>query len=102
MSHQMVVDVGAVLTYMSIDDEIASHVSAGRLFCLPSQVTGFDTVRTMYVSLEVFHDVVGPFADDYDGQRLVEFRQTLDAFLEGGIFSVAEDPHIKPSDAMFA
>jgi hypothetical protein len=85
---------------MSIDDEIASHVSAGRLFCLPSQITGVETVRTMYVSQDIFYAVAGPFTDDHEGERLAEFRQTLDAFLEGAEFSVAEDPYVKPSDAM--
>src|SRR5262245_27946994 len=87
---------------MSIDDEIASHMSAGRLFCLPSLIAGFETVRTMYVSQEIFYHVVGPFTDDHDGERLAELRQTLDAFLEGAEFSVAEDPYTKPSDAMLA
>jgi hypothetical protein len=56
----------------------------------------------MYVSDEIFADVAGPFADDRDGIRLAQFRQTLDAFLEGAEFSVAEDPYVKPSDAMIA
>ena len=64
-------------------------------------MTGGETVRTMYVSAEVFNAVKDPFGEDAD-ERLAEFRQTLDAFLEGNEISVAEDPYIKPSDAMLA
>jgi hypothetical protein len=56
----------------------------------------------MYVSDEICHGVAGPFADDRDGERLAEFRQTLDAFIEGAEFSVAEDPYSKPGEAMLA
>jgi hypothetical protein len=56
----------------------------------------------MYVSAEVLDAVAGPFAKTRDGKRLFEFRQTLDAFVEGGEFSIAEDPYVKPSDAMLA
>jgi hypothetical protein len=69
---------------------------------LGSLVTGDETARVIYVSTEILHDVSPPFADTRDGQRLVEFRQTLDAFVEGAEFSVADDPDTKPTDAMLA
>jgi hypothetical protein len=77
---------------MSIDLQIELQIKAGKLFRLPSLVCGYDTPRTMYVSLEILDDVKGPFAETRDGERLAEFRQTLDAFSENGEFSVAEDP----------
>jgi hypothetical protein len=46
--------------------------------------------------------VTGPFSEDRDGLRLVQFRQDLDAFLEGSEISIAENPDAKPSDAMMA
>ncbi len=90
------------MTYMSIEGAIEDQVEAGRLVCLWSEITGDETTRTMYVSREILEAVIGPFAENRDGERLSEFRQTLDSFLEGGEFSVAEDPHCKPSDAMIA
>jgi hypothetical protein len=56
----------------------------------------------MYVSAEILDGVTPPFAENLQGERDAEFRQTLDAFLEGGMFSVAENPYAKPSDAMLA
>jgi hypothetical protein len=46
--------------------------------------------------------VTPPFPEDLEGDRRVEFRQTLDSFLEGGEFSVAENPYAKPSNVMLA
>jgi hypothetical protein len=91
-----------LLTYMSIEDEIQALCPQGRLHRLPSLLCGPDTARTMYVSTEILDAVTPPFADSLQGERDAEFRQTLDAFLEGGMFSVAEDPYAKPSDAMLA
>jgi hypothetical protein len=87
---------------MSIQGGIDRLIAEGRLFRLPSLVTGDETARTMYVSAEILDSVTPPFAENRDGERLAEFRQTLDAFSEGGEFSVAEDPYSKPSDAMLA
>jgi hypothetical protein len=63
---------------------------------------GEETARTVFVSDEIIQAVVPPFAEDRDGFRLSQFRQFLDAFLEGGEFSVADNPDTKPSDAMIA
>jgi hypothetical protein len=56
----------------------------------------------MYVADEILVAVSPPFPETRDGKRMWEFRQTVDAFLEGGEFSVAENPDCKPSDAMLA
>lgn len=87
---------------MSRPPEIKALIKAGRLFCLPSAVTGDDTVRTLFISPEVLEAVSGPFAETYDGIRLLELRQTLDAFLEGAEFTVADHPFGKRPDAMLA
>lgn len=85
------------MTYMSIPDGLAHVVEAGELVCLPSSLFGFETARQMYVVPEIWDAVSNP-AD----VELVEFRAQLDAFVEGGFFTVAEDPFTKPSDAMLA
>jgi hypothetical protein len=72
------------------------------LHCLRSLITEDDTVRILYVSNEIWNVISPPYSDDPEGERHAEFRQTLDAFLEGAEFSVAEDPYTKPSDAMIA
>jgi hypothetical protein len=60
-------------------------------------------MREIYASEEVMMAVADPFGGDGEAaDHLSEFRQTMDAFLEGGEFSVSEDPYNKPSDAMLA
>jgi len=87
---------------MSIAPILAKLVAQTRLISLPSLFTGADTARVLYVTPDVFAAVSPPFADDETGRRLAEFRAWLDAFLEGGEISVAEDPRRKPPDAMLA
>lgn len=88
---------------MSIRREIARLVAGHQLFCLKSRFTGEETVRTLFVSQEVLDAVEPPpYAKDQFGYRQSEFREFLDAFLEGGHLSVAEDPDLKPSYAMLA
>jgi hypothetical protein len=87
---------------MSIRPTLRRLLAAKELFVLPSLLTGEETVRTMFVSTEIMHDVTPPFAANRDGRRLAEFREYLDAFSEGAQLSVAEDPEAKPSDAMLA
>jgi len=90
-----------MLTYMSRCPEIEALASP-ELHCLESLTTGNDTVRIMYVAKEIWDVVNPPYADNSDGVMHAEFRQTLDAFLEGAEFSVAENPYVKPADAMIA
>lgn len=90
------------MTYMSIAPILRKLVAAKQLFVLPSLLTAEETVRTMFVSAEIFHDVTPPFAESRDGVRLAEFRAYLDAFTEGAELSVAENPETKPGDAMLA
>jgi hypothetical protein len=85
---------------MSIQDHIRKLVGKA-LFCLESRCTGEDTVRTLFVSREVLDAVSEPFK----GKRkkwLAEFRENLDAFLEGCELSVGVDPHNKDSNALMA
>jgi hypothetical protein len=77
-------------------------LNEGRLFELPSLFSGFETARTVIVSCNVLDVVTPPFPSDERSARFSEFRQVLDAFSEGGEFSVAEDPSNKPYDAMMA
>jgi hypothetical protein len=72
------------------------------LHCLGSLTTGDDTVRVVYVAKEIWDIINPPYAESAEGEMHAEFRQMLDAFLEGGEFSVAEDPFSKASDAMIA
>jgi hypothetical protein len=98
----------AALTYMSIAEKVAKLVADGVLFHLPSEWFGEDTPRAVYVSAEIYGDVMGPFKDAQDthfhndSYRLSQFRAYLDSFSEHGEISVAEDPYSKPSDAMLA
>lgn len=71
------------------------------LFCLESRCTGEDTIRTLFVSREVLDAVSEPF----QGVRktwLAEFRENLDAFLEGCELSVGENPFDKDAGALIA
>lgn len=93
--------LNGLLTYMSIRDEIARLVADGKLHCLESALTGEETVRTLFVSQEILDGLEQPYPAD-KAHRLSEFREFLDAFLEGGLFSVAEDPDLKPEYAMLS
>jgi hypothetical protein len=86
---------------MSIRDEITALVSGNKLHCLESRLTGEETVRTLFISQEVLDALTHPYPEDR-AHRLSEFREFLDAFLEGGLLSVAEDPDLKDSYAMIA
>jgi hypothetical protein len=90
-----------VLTYMSIRDEITRLVADRKLHCLESALTGEETVRTLFVSQEIIDGLEQPYPSA-KAHRLTEFREFLDAFLEGGLISVAEDPDLKPEYAMLA
>ncbi len=77
-------------------------LTIAELHCLESLTTGDDTVRIVYVAKEIWDVVNPPYAESKEGEMHAEFRQMLDAFLEGGEFSVAQDPFLKASDAMMA
>jgi hypothetical protein len=81
---------------------LASLLRQKRLFERPSNYTGFETVRKLYVVPEILAVTAEPFGDTLRDQRLAEFAQTLDAFSEGGRVSVAANPRRKPPDAMLA
>jgi len=86
---------------MSIRNEITSLVADHKLHCLYSRLTGEETVRTLFVLQEILDALAQPYPED-KAYRLSEFREFLDAFLEGGLISVAEDPEMKPQYAMLA
>jgi hypothetical protein len=58
-------------------------------------------VRTLFVSQEILEAFASPLPADR-ATSLADFRQNLDAFLEGGELSVAEDPFEKDAYAMLA
>jgi len=62
---------------------------------------GDETPRALFLSEEAHLAVHPPF--EQANQTLhAEFRQNLDAFLEGGEMTVGEDPKTKASDALMA
>ena len=63
---------------------------------------GGECVRTMFVSLEVYGDVRGPFPHHQTGYRLSLFRGDLDGFTRGSWVSIADDPYNKKPWAFFA
>ena len=68
---------------------------------MESRLTGEDTVRILFVSAEVRDAVSEPFTGPRK-KLLAEFRENLDAFLEGGEMSVGENPHDKDAYALIA
>ena len=72
------------------------------LILLPSRFTGYETVRSLYVTPEILEVVEPPYPDGLLGDRYAEFRNFLDAFSEGGEFSVCENPYEKPPETMLA
>jgi hypothetical protein len=72
------------------------------LFKLKSLFLKEEGPRTIIVAPGVYADVMPPFADTEQGERLGELRGWLDAFMEGNDLSVSEDPHQKPPETMLA
>jgi hypothetical protein len=62
---------------------------------------GDETPRTLFMSEEVRSAVFKPFPPKL-GVLHSEFRQNLDAFIEGGFLTVGEDPKTKDSYALLA
>lgn len=92
---------------MSRQEIIQQHLGT-RLFrhtSLEFQAMGIppdETARILYVTADISAAVMFPFPDTLEGTRLAEFRAWLDAFIEGGEISVAEDPQNKPPGTMLA
>lgn len=59
-------------------------------------------MRALFVGLEVFESVRGPFPENHDGYRLGQFRGTLDAFTRGNWVTISEDPYSKRPWTYFA
>jgi hypothetical protein len=86
---------------MSIQQQIDALIARKELFCLESEMLGDETPRTLFLTEEVRSAVYRPFPSD-KGVLHAEFRQHLDAFLEGGCISVGNDPKTKAAYAMMA
>jgi len=87
---------------MSISQRLAELLAFGELVERPSSFTGYDTARTMIVAPEIDRVATKPFPATVAGDRLAELANTLDAFSEGGEFSVSEDCKEKPPETMLA
>jgi hypothetical protein len=86
---------------MSIRDQIRRLVETGDLICLESVDFGEDTPRSIFISREVQEALTRPFPERKEILH-AEFLQQLDAFLEHCEMTVAENPRVKPSDALMA
>lgn len=86
----------AVLTYMSICDEIRLRVEEGRLLYLPHLIPGVERRRMLFVSVEVGHVVSPPWDETPNGLRFSQLRAHLDIFTSGSMISVTEQPYKKP------
>src|SRR5438552_1813180 len=75
----------AVLTYMSIRDEISARVSETppRLFLLPPLIPSVSMVREMFVSEEINRVAHPPWPPTSEGRRQAQMRAYLDAWSEG-------------------
>lgn len=87
---------------MSIRDEINHRVSEGRLHLLPPAIRGAPTGRFMYVGNELHAALTGPWDDPSAALRFGRLRADLDAFTEGRLVSIAEDPYAKRKSAYMA
>ena len=86
---------------MSIKAIIQANLGQ-RLFPLDPVFKSDESVRAMIVSQEVLDAVEGDFPDNWDGLRLADFRETLDAFSTGEEITVGENPFQKPGDCYMA
>lgn len=86
---------------MPIRGSITELVRTGKLHCLESLMTGDQTVRTLFVTQEIQDAIRLPHPKN-EAVALAEFRETLDAFLEGGALSVGLDPFQKDAHAQIA
>jgi hypothetical protein len=92
-----------LLTYMStqLQQQISTLIARKKLFCLESEMLGDETARTLFLTEEVRSAVYRPFPNN-KGVLHAEFRQHLDAFLEGGCVSIGDDPKTKAAHALMA
>lgn len=88
---------------MSLDAIVSALIADGRLIKFPSPVVDDDDApRTMLVTPAIYDAAMKSFEDSEDAPRLAELRATLEAFVEHGSFSVAEDPMNKDPDSLLA
>lgn len=86
---------------MSIRDELQNHL--GKTLFVLEPLDGREVVRDLIVSSDV-DGMIWPkdWPDNRDGERLSEFRATLDAYSAGDTISVSDDPFQKPPETILS
>ena len=86
---------------MSISYEIANRVEEGRLFeLIPFMPPSFgNTPRSMFVSVEIYNLLMGPWDNSSLEERCGYLYADLDQFINGEIITVAERPFVKGKTA---
>ena len=84
------------LTYMSIQEEITTHLMAGRLRQLPHTISRVAQVRTIVLNRAVWSAVDSSQWSEVDRYRLGSLRGELDRFIGGDRVSVMLLPKQKP------
>jgi hypothetical protein len=89
---------------MSIRDEINNRVRERppRLFFLPPLIEGMPIVREIFVTEEIQQIAYPPWPNGPTGRRFARMRAYLDAWTEGRLISIAEDPYEKPRSTFLA
>jgi hypothetical protein len=93
-----------VLTFMSIRDEIRRRTEEipPRLFFLPPLIEGAAMERELFVSEEINRIAHPPWSETPSGRRFALMRAYLDAWTEGRLISIADDPYHKPKRTFMA
>jgi hypothetical protein len=87
----------AILTYMSIHEEINTHLMSGRLVHLPHAIPGTPSVRIIIVNRDVLGATDLRHWSGDERYRLGVLRGDLDRFIGGGRVSVMLSPRPKPA-----
>jgi hypothetical protein len=89
----------ALLTYMSIQDQIDGLVAQGQLCPLGS---GEETPRVMYCSLEVMEMVDDALGDTREAEMHAAATVVLESFVDGCVITISQDPYLKDRDTLLA
>lgn len=87
---------------MSIRDQINARMGEGRLYCLEPLIPSDPSMRTLFVTPEIYDEVSPPWPANWAGKRHSRFRETLDAFTNGSWIAIAERPFDKDAAAFMA
>jgi hypothetical protein len=85
------------LTYMSIQEEIKTHLMSGRLVYLPHRIPGTRAMRTIIVNQDVLGAIDLRHWSGNERYRLGVLRGDLDRFIGGERVSVMLFPRAKPA-----